>query len=284
MSQADIFDYQDLGLIHEEGHAFRLLRLLRGDGMELYCHLFKAYVNEKLGDDVLIPYEALSYVWGDPKATKRITLNGKNHWITANLYEALLNLRQESTDRIIWIDALCINQKYHEEKNHQIRHIAAIYQQAECVIFWLGPSTLETNLLLGALKQLHHESSKLACRNWSITDKRWTNLWTNIVPDPSMHPQYWKGLRDLLNRAYFTRIWILQECAHAKTGIVACGRKNTAAHIFALAPHLLDITPAAHCQAVLDILPGSPRQGWWKEQRELFVLLQKFERNEAFDP
>ena len=284
MSQDDVFDYQDLGPIHEEGHAFRLLRLVLGDGMELYCQLFKAYVNKQPGEDALIPYEALSYVWGECKATKRITLNNKNHWITANLYEALLNLRQESIDRIIWVDALCINQEDPEEKNHQIRHMAAIYQQAERVIFWLGPSNLETNLLLCALKQLHHESSKLAYRNWSITDTRWSNLWSDIVPDPSMHPQYWKGLRDLLDTPYFTRVWIIQECAHAKTGIFACGRKAVAAHIFALAPRLLGITPPAQCQAVLDILPGSPRHGWWKEQRELFVLLQKFEGSAASDP
>lgn len=284
MPQNDVFNYRDLAPIHDENHAFRLLRLICGDGIELCCQLFKAYVNGQPREDVLIPYEALSYAWGDPKATKRISLNGKNHWITVNLYEALLNLRQESSDRILWVDALCINQKYHQEKNHQIRHMAAIYRQAERVIFWLGPSTLETNILLGALKQLHLQSSKMACRNWSVDDKRWANLWSDITPDPSVHPQYWKGLRDLLNRTYFTRVWILQECAHANTGIIACGRKDIAAHIFALAPRLLGIAPAPHCQVVLDILPGSPRQGWWKEQRELFVLLQKFKRSDALDP
>jgi hypothetical protein len=41
------------------------------------------------------------------------------------------------------------------------------------------------------------------------------------------------------------------EVCYAKTGLIICGTKSVAAHIFALAPGLLDLISEAHCKAVL---------------------------------
>jgi hypothetical protein len=167
MSQQNAFDYATMGTIHEEGHAFRLLRLLSGRGPEICCELVKAYLSDL---SHAMPYAALSYAWGDTKMSESIILNGKSHLVTPNLYHALENLRWENEDRILWVDSICINQKEHKEKNHQLVYMATIYREAERVIFWLGPSTYETDLLMSALNSLQRQTYKVACSNWKIHD------------------------------------------------------------------------------------------------------------------
>jgi hypothetical protein len=67
-------------------------------------------------------YDALSYVWGDPNDTRPIYIvedesPGKDELqVTTNLYTALSHLRNCFFQRIIWVDALCINQKNGKEK------------------------------------------------------------------------------------------------------------------------------------------------------------------------
>lgn len=63
-------------------------------------------------------YEALSYVWGSPERIEPIlvhhdgddTQEGHVLPITGNLAIALPFLRHPSEKRVLWIDAICINQ------------------------------------------------------------------------------------------------------------------------------------------------------------------------------
>jgi len=66
-------------------------------------------------------YEALSYTWGDPRETFPILLNGEVVQATKTLVSALRHLRytEEGKVRVMWIDAVCINQSDVEEKNHK---------------------------------------------------------------------------------------------------------------------------------------------------------------------
>lgn len=66
-------------------------------------------------DDV--SYEALSYVWGDRESTNKIWVDGCLFTVTENLFEALSNLRQPSEDRLLWVDAICIDQSHHAVSN-----------------------------------------------------------------------------------------------------------------------------------------------------------------------
>jgi hypothetical protein len=55
-------------------------------------------------------YDALSYTWGSPLRIREIFLDGKQFFVTQNLERALRNLRQPDGPRVMWIDAICINQ------------------------------------------------------------------------------------------------------------------------------------------------------------------------------
>ncbi len=104
-------------------------------------------------------YTALSYVWGSPEDPLHIVLNGKTRFpVTRNLHAALHSLRSQcdSTGRMLWVDAVCINQADHTEKENQLRLMQRVYQQAEEVVAYL-PQTVEdqSNLheLLNKIKE-----------------------------------------------------------------------------------------------------------------------------------
>ncbi|KAF5725230.1 het-domain-containing protein [Fusarium mundagurra] len=98
------------------------------------------------------PYEALSYTWGDEKASVRILLNGEEFSVRPNLANALAALRI-SEPRVLWVDALCINQEDIKERNHQVGMMRDIFRRAERVLVWLGrPSSGWDSSVAGALE------------------------------------------------------------------------------------------------------------------------------------
>ena len=102
------FEYKPISL---KGPAFRLLRLLKGNNDPIQCQLFESsleYGTTSL--EHICDYTALSYTWGSLSRPCDIIVNGSNMTVTKNAYLALRDLRYQEKDRILWIDALCINQ------------------------------------------------------------------------------------------------------------------------------------------------------------------------------
>lgn len=100
-------------------------------------------------------YEALSYVWGSGVKSESVILDGSPYLVTKSLHAALLYHRDCQLDRILWIDALSINQEDADEKSRQIPLMRMIYAQASCVIVWLGEATKERD---GGLEYIRHIS------------------------------------------------------------------------------------------------------------------------------
>jgi len=279
-----VFKYEPIDL---EGPAFRLLRLFKGRESEIECELCQAWLH----GDSAISYEALSYTWGGTEMSKRIKINGRTLSITENLYLALQYLRLQDTDRILWVDAIYIDQSNEKERGHQVQQMGNIYSQANWVILWLGPATHDTDILMDSLKQLQEKSIKYACKDWKLADERWMDLWLSVQPTlrsqhryPGLVTRQRRGMECLLGRPWFKRVWILQEVANAKAAVFCSGTKSVSARIFALAPLLIGAKLEPHCQAVLDIMPGSSRkESWWSQKRDLYTLLLKFREGEASD-
>ncbi|KAF5374207.1 hypothetical protein D9758_004642 [Tetrapyrgos nigripes] len=86
-------------------------------------------------------YEALSHVWGDPSNCPSIVLHDSPFPVTRNLFTALNYLRDESPngkERILWVDAVVINQEDIDEQNFQVSMMDAVYASASHVLIWLG--------------------------------------------------------------------------------------------------------------------------------------------------
>lgn len=117
----------------------RMIRLLPNKDIdaEIECELFNYDLASGGGADSHL-YEALSYVWGSNKRSRTIRLNNCAFPVTENLYLALSRLRNRQLERILWVDAICINQSNRDEKTKQIPLMREIYAQAQHVIVWLG--------------------------------------------------------------------------------------------------------------------------------------------------
>src|SRR2546423_4132352 len=119
--------------LNPETREIRLLSILPGKWTdEIRCEL------RRFSLDSRPRYEALSYTWGDPSDTRPIILDGCEVRVTVNLESALRRLRQPDTNRVLWADALCIDQSDLEERNHQLVLMRDIFQNCDKAVIWLG--------------------------------------------------------------------------------------------------------------------------------------------------
>ncbi|VUC23445.1 unnamed protein product [Clonostachys rosea] len=280
---ANSFRYEALDL---DSPAFRLLQLEPGTG-QIECHVFQAYLDDETN---LIPYEALSYCWGSTRLARKVKVNGRDLFITENLYEALQHLRPEGEARILWIDAICIDQSNIRERGHQVRYMSRIYSGADRVVIWLGYVKIESEHTLSALREFEKRVPPRAWNGWHYDDPEWSKVWKDaqtylLGGHGSDEIGRQSGLRFLMKQPWFTRVWILQEAAKAKKARIVCSGGWIRAESFALAPRLLRVMPNTRCQAIIDIMPGpSRRSSWWTQKQNLCTLLWKFRESQAHDP
>ncbi|KAI0406752.1 HET-domain-containing protein [Xylaria palmicola] len=91
-------------------------------------------------------YEALSYTWGGRTEGRSLKIWQNTKWIprsselpiTDNLFKALRRLRKLSKARVLWVDAVCINQDDVDERSAQVALMAEIYSNATSTAIWLG--------------------------------------------------------------------------------------------------------------------------------------------------
>jgi hypothetical protein len=154
--------------------SIRLLRLVphQNETADIHCELFNYSFQTSQRTHL---YEALSYSWGDPDDNLPIFMNGTRFNVTVNLHAALVRLRNHSIERILWIDAICINQEDQLEKERQIQFMAKIYGHANRVLVWLGEAADDSDLALDNLRSAHEKEFR------SVHDKE-SDIVSNILP------------------------------------------------------------------------------------------------------
>lgn len=169
-------------------------------------------------------FYALSYVWGDPAAVCDIAINGTTTKIGANLYAALQSIQRNTKFRVIWADALCINQRDNAEKSWQVQQMDAIYSRARATISWFGLGSDNSDLALKALVALDDD---LFGDDWSVQLAEAPETVGNLVKDKVLRvvkdKSQWNAIENLCARAYWSRIWIFQEMAGARETYFLCG-------------------------------------------------------------
>lgn len=186
-------------------------------------------------DEHLPTYDALSYVWGDAMSDAPAMVNGCPRHITENLATALKHLRcpksqnviertkkdahvkcrndclgeeeRNMGDRVLWIDALCIDQRNVEERNHQVKLMSRIYHSARRVVIWLGPSDDSSDFVMDCVAAAALSRSQFG----------------HIAPENEAY--FILHATKLLNRPWFERIWVVQEVARSTSAIVQCGNR-----------------------------------------------------------
>jgi hypothetical protein len=136
-------------------------------------------------------FEALSYEWGDPRKSHSISVRGKRFRVTANLWNALHNVRHETEARALWVDAISIDQTNLDEKSSQLPLMSLIYQRARSVLISLGK----------------HTPPRWVEKSDPST---WRSAWVVKTAD-----EYWETtaywLKQLMIEEYWKRCWVVQE-------------------------------------------------------------------------
>ncbi|KAI1015049.1 hypothetical protein LB503_004022 [Fusarium chuoi] len=115
--------------------------------------------------------------------------------VRANLHAALLHLRDHFIERIIWIDAICINQEDNDEKGRQVQSMAEIYAKATRVIVWLGEVADKSDYALEAIRAAAEEEYAVE-QQYTGTAADTTSL---------------EFIMALLERPWFQRIWVSEK-------------------------------------------------------------------------
>ena len=175
-------------------------------------------------------YETLSYTWGTTIQQKPITLDGIPFAVTENLYAALKSLRGRDTDRLIWVDALAINQVDIPERNSAIRRMREIYAYAQETMVWLGPDLQKQRNLFQVIEKFKDENRVLGCeaclsKPFHHFDQL-AKLWKSDRLD------FREELREFCYVEYWRRVWVVQEMLYSQKATLYCGPDKLSMDIF----------------------------------------------------
>ncbi|KAH9208949.1 heterokaryon incompatibility protein-domain-containing protein [Leptodontidium sp. 2 PMI_412] len=220
--------YRPLDVRKKETHLLLLQPGEQGDPVEVEI------IHESLDNDT--GYEALSYAWGDPTITTNIKIRdrkAKRYPYNWPLESALRHLRGRYDSRLIWADAICINQRDDTEKGHQVQNMSQVYRMSSRVCVWLGEAADDSDCAMDLIN-LFAEACQVNSRrlyrstrsiNADMSDHVDIITFQQLISEQH-HAHCFVGLKHLILREWFRRLWTVQEIALAPLKDIFCGNKK----------------------------------------------------------
>lgn len=159
-------------------------------------------------------YDALSYVWGDQGTKTTILLDAKPFDVTMNLCWALRRTRDRHETRLIWADAICINQRDLQERSQQVAMMSSIFGGASRVLICMGdpPSPGED------------EDVSSLMNGFALLWGRHLDTPVLGEGDPLRNDARWHSVARFMHLPWFRRAWVIQEVGLAGDPRVLYGR------------------------------------------------------------
>ena len=189
-----------------EGDHIRLLFCPRTDSENV------RYVLKTVSLQSAPKYSALSYSWSYktlPRSPREQQVPDSRsldfYWtseqlrVSSDLQHALECLVVSQSCRWLWVDAVCINQSNAAEKGDQVTKMKSIYEGAQQVFVWLGPER-------GNTRGQDWLRAEINLRRHGITGAKLTELLQ-------------QG-----DRAWWLRLWVIQEIVSAVEVMVVIGK------------------------------------------------------------
>lgn len=218
--------------------------------------------------------EAVSYAWGEPKYSDRLLVDdGSYLCITPSLGILLKAVRLPSSERKLWIDAICINQRDEKEKSYQVQHMAEIYRRAKRVLIWVGESDERSQKLFQAVNNTGNPNSTGSSSSLSFEDEN--DIRDLVEQSPELISHFFQ-------RSWFERRWVIQELALAKEATMICGKESSDfQHLFGVINYYNIFLPEK-CQTPLETLralsfiQGKEKKPEWDLRAAIFRSLTSF--------
>ena len=207
------YEYQKL----ENGY-IRLLSLSREHSNGIpRCSL----VTISFDEAIQASYEAVSYTWGKDGRDSSILVGCSQLRVTKSVYSIVSSMTPLRGTCLLWVDFICINQKDNAEKSSQVRMMREIYSRAAQVLVFLSSGRMDPQSCTMAKQHLEMlaAQSRRGERNFSNFYGEINEFSQSVTRSPG-----WTELGKLLNHPYWSRVWIIQEVAVAKTLKVIYGQ------------------------------------------------------------
>lgn len=153
LEDSQLYPYRPLDSQHE-GFRVALLRPTEDYSAPICCDLIEVTLSDHPD------YDALFYARGNPEKQASLLVAGVEFKVTVNLELALRYLRLQDRPRILWADAICIDQNNIGERNMQIQLMQDIYNSSITNLIWLGEASEKEAVELLALKLTGNSQSK----------------------------------------------------------------------------------------------------------------------------
>ena len=155
-----------------------------------------------------------------------ITAGGFRFQLPANLESALGHLRLPHKDRLLWCDAICINQLDASEKAMQVARMHEIYRDAGQVLVWLGEEDEDSRLAIDTInrcvkKMMSSDGGVVSLQEMQqirpdfLSDlpafKKWVREKHLVLNDGPFGPRPWVACSRLARRPWFDRLWVRVE-------------------------------------------------------------------------
>lgn len=139
--------------LDEGANEIRLLTLLPG---KFRSFILVAIHEVRLTREEIPTYEALYYAWVSraKQSDVRVGCHQDRLAVTQNLASALRHLRHLEGSRILWVDAICIDQQNLKERSNQVQRMGDVYTLANRVVVWLGPKRDDSGYAMDLMTSL----------------------------------------------------------------------------------------------------------------------------------
>ncbi|KAF7536975.1 hypothetical protein G7054_g4080 [Neopestalotiopsis clavispora] len=229
-------------------------------------------------------FTALSYVWGSTENPSQVVVRGQSDdriiSVTRNLDIALRHLRSNETERVLWVDAICINQGNLAERSSQVCLMSRIYNRAREVLIWLGQEQDDGDF---ALSLLGTWGSKVEVDFQALTMAPAQEVvgsdthWANPNHEETLDERESLALSRLIHREWFERLWVRQEALTATPTTVRCGNTEYSTHTLKKAIFML------YTSGILIHLPADERPKFQERWRMIYELIVSFATTLSLD-
>ncbi|WPV30485.1 Heterokaryon incompatibility protein 6, OR allele [Fulvia fulva] len=173
-------------------------------------------------------YETVSYCWGQSQRCFPINLNDRRRLIENSAGCVLHRVQLPHQSRLIWIDAVCINQDDDREKGQQVSIMGDIYRCSKQNIVYFGMVNKFARAVQATLQAVLSDMKKNIPKDTTLFElthlsgpseqHRMPQNGRLMDPDINLRP-----LEALYSDPWFGRIWVVQEVALAPTSICYYG-------------------------------------------------------------
>ncbi|KAK4635587.1 Heterokaryon incompatibility protein 6, OR allele [Fulvia fulva] len=167
-----------------------------------------------------IAYESVSYCWGESTATASMELDSIIIDAPTGTVDVLRSLRRPDAARMLWIDAICINQSDLDERMQQVMLMSDIYRSASRTIIWLGTDDTQTSHALEICATVRQQLPE------NILGKDADQRKAILQQAKLDEDQDVRSLDAIFGRAWFYRQWVLQEVVTSKLNTCYIGDKE----------------------------------------------------------